>query len=88
MAAVGQLDLFAYEVSDEPWGGVSPRGLTRSYKRFNLPAWAEKRMVVYVDPEQYDLWLPMKRAPSEYFGAPLLLPLAAGRGISSRKRRE
>ena len=60
--------------SREPWGGRSPRALTRGYKRFILKAQAAKSMGDFVDPEQYDLWLPIKKAPWIYQGAPLLFP--------------
>jgi len=58
-----------------PWGGRSPRALTRGYERFNLKAQAKKSASDFVDPEQYDFWLPVKKAPRVYRGAPLLLPL-------------
>ncbi len=56
----------------EPWQGVSPRVLTEGYKRFNLKAQAAKSMSDFVDPEQYDLWMFIKKAPWKYQGAPLL----------------
>ena len=55
-----------------PWAGRSPRALTRGYERFTLKAQADKSMGDGVDPEQYDLWLPIKKAPWKYQGAPLL----------------
>ncbi len=59
-----------------PWGGRSPRGLTAGYAQFTLKARAEKSASDFVsDEEQYDLWLPIKKAPWEYQGAPSLLPL-------------
>jgi len=58
-----------------PWGGVSPRVLTSAYRRFSLKAQAVKSVSDFVDPEQYDLWLPIQERPFIYDGAPLLLPL-------------
>ncbi len=58
-----------------PWGGVSPRVLTRAHKRFTLKAQAAKSTSDFVDPEQYDLWLPAKKGPFVYEGAPLLVAL-------------
>jgi len=59
-----------------PWGGRSPRALTTSYKRFILKAQAERSMSDFVsDENQYDLWLPVEKAPWVYQGAPSLLPL-------------
>jgi len=56
-----------------PWEGRSPRALTRGYKRFTLKAQAEKSVSDFVgDPGQFDLWLPEKKAPWIYQGAPLL----------------
>ncbi len=76
-----QLELFgAIVIRDRavPWGGSSPRALTRGYKRFTLKAQAAKSVSGFVDPEQYDLWLPMKKAPWIYQGAPLLQDLEEG----------
>ena len=55
-----------------PWEGRSPRALTKGYERFTLKAQAAKSVSDFVDPEQYDLWLTMKKAPWKYQGAPLL----------------
>jgi len=55
-----------------PWSGVSPRALTRGYERGILKAQAAKSMSEFVDPEQRDFWLPEKKAPAIYAGAPLL----------------
>jgi len=55
-----------------PWGGKSPRVLTAAYVRFTLKAQAAKSTSVFVDAEQCDLWLPGKKAPWKYQGAPLL----------------
>ena len=58
-----------------PWGGRSPRVLTAGYARFTLKAQAAKSTSDSVDPEQYDFWLPIKKAPWIYQGAPLLRAL-------------
>ncbi len=59
-----------------PWGGRSPRGLTRVALSLIFKAQAEKNVSdVYVDPAQYDLWLTAKKAPRKYRGAPLLLEI-------------
>ena len=58
-----------------PWDGRSPRALTRGYGRFTLQPRAEKSVSDFVsDEDQFDLWLPMKKAPRRYRGAPLLVP--------------
>ncbi len=61
-----------------PWKGVSPRVLTRAYERFTLKAQAAKNTSGCVDPDQYDLWLPAKKAPWIYQGAPLLKEVSDG----------
>ncbi len=68
------LEEFLVGASREPWGGRSPRALTRGAKRFILKAQAGKSTSDFVgDPRQCDLWLPVEKAPWEYQGAPLLL---------------
>ncbi len=57
-----------------PWGGRSPRALTRGYKSIKLNP-SVKSVSGFVDPEQYDLWLPVQKAPWRYQGAPSLLDL-------------
>jgi len=62
--------------SELPWGGRSPRGLTKARERFIFKARAEKSVSDFVrDEGQYDLWLPMTKVPWKYQGAPSLLPL-------------
>ena len=57
-----------------PWGGRSPRGLTRVQLSPIFKAQAEKSVSDFVsDENQYDLWLPIQRAPWKYQGAPLLV---------------
>ena len=62
-------------VTSQPWGGKSPRELTAGYRQSILKAQAVKSVSDDVDPEQYDFWLSIKRAPRIYRGAPLLVPL-------------
>ena len=76
-----QLELRLYEEfagGVEPWGGRSPRVLTRCSERLFLRRKAEKSVSdLFLDERQYDLWLPNKKAPRESSrGAPSLLPLA------------
>ncbi len=73
-----QLELWSREellvgAARVPWGGRSPRALTRGYGRFILKREREKSMSDFVNDDQYDLWLPIKKAPWSYQGAPLLL---------------
>ena len=66
------------EHSQAPWGGRSPRELTSAYTRFTLKAQADKSVSDFVDVDQYDLWLTIKKAPWIYQGAPLLKALEGG----------
>ncbi len=73
-----QLNLFDCTVGNlrgrlDPWEGRSPRELTTAYKRFTLKTQGEKKLSGPKDSEQYDLWLPIQKAPWKYQGAPLLL---------------
>ena len=71
-----ELDLFP----DEPWGGVSPRGLTRGHLGFIFKPEAQKH-ARFFDPEQIELFprrrstrtRNIRRIPSA--GAVTLLPL-------------
>ena len=56
-----------------PWRGMSPRGLTRVAAGLILKAQAAKSVSEFVDPAQYDLFIPPKKAPWQYQGAPLLV---------------
>ncbi len=58
--------------SDVPWEGVAPRALTAGYVHGILKTQGGKSMGDSVDPEQYDLWMIIKKAPWVYQGAPLL----------------
>jgi len=60
-------------ISREPWGGRSPRGLTRVGLGLILQPWAEKS-VSEIDCAQLDMFA-MKEASPLYRGAPLLIPL-------------
>ncbi len=58
-----------------PWEGRSPRALTRGSKWAIFKQQGVKSMGDFVDPEQYDLWRRIKKAPRGYRGAPLLVPI-------------
>ncbi len=66
-----QLQLFP----EEPWGGVSPRALTRGYSLHILRADPPLREVFF-DPEQLELFgregERRRKGPFVYEGAPLL----------------
>ena len=67
------LDLFA----DEPWGGQSPRSLTRGYKPLFLRSEPHRHEVMDErDPNQYDLWGRMVHTERK-------LPRRSGGGASS-----
>ncbi len=76
-----QLDLWdgsgvaGVELRSLPWSGRSPRELTRVANSAIFKAQAGKSTSDFVrDENQYDLWLPVKKAPPVYGGAPLLIP--------------
>ncbi len=57
-----------------PWGGLSPRVLTRGHGLFILKTQGAKSMGDFIDPAQCDLFEAVdKKAPPGYGGAPLLL---------------
>jgi len=60
---------------DLPWGGRSPRSLTRSAKALFLKRERQKDDRFFVDPDQLDLFREAKAGPPQYEGAPSLLPL-------------
>ena len=71
-----QLDLWQAERETMPWGGLSPRALTRAYNRFIFKPEAQKDDRFFVDPNQYDLFpAVMKKSPPTWGGSPSLLPL-------------
>ena len=76
LGSVGdQLELFTPKecgILRIPWEGRSPRALTRSHEVFILKAQAKKSVSDFVGGDQCDLWLPGKKAPWIYQGAPLL----------------
>jgi len=72
-----QLDLWEAEVAALPWGGQSPRALTRAAKALFLRREPQKDARYVVDPDQSDLWLPAQKS-LVYDGAPLLVPLTGG----------
>ncbi len=74
-----QLDLWGLEVvavSRLPWGGRSPRDLTRARKALFSSQGAQKSVSELVATDQLELFPEAtKGAPAEYAGAPLLLPV-------------
>jgi len=56
-----------------PWGGHSPRDLTRSAKMLYSKRERKKSMSEFVSVDQVELWPSTEKAP--YQGAPSLLPL-------------
>jgi len=71
---------FELELADRrkavPWGGRSPRDLTREGIRRIFEARAgEKHESFFVDPDQFDLFRAAIRGRRRYGGAPTLLPL-------------
>ncbi len=67
-----QLDLFQEELDALPWGGQSPRSLTRASIAVFLRRKPQKDDCFFVDLDQTDLWPAAKKAPRIYRGAPLL----------------
>ena len=61
------------EAAALPWGGVSPRTLTRIHKVLFLRRKPEKSVSEFVDPNQLEFWPADEKAPPFYGGAPLLL---------------
>jgi len=78
MTRIGdQLELGLGDVVDgrrRPWGGRSPRVLTRGHGLIILEAQAEKSMGDVVDPRQHDAFIAPVGRGSSYGGAPLLVP--------------
>jgi len=72
---MAQLDLWGWSVDDLPWGGQSPRALTRAAKALFLRREPQKDDSFFVDPDQYDLFLAAITGRPQYGGAPSLLPL-------------
>ncbi len=58
-----------------PWGGRSPRALTRVVLSGIFKAQAEKKRERFDLTDQIDMFDPSTEAPRIYRGAPLLVPL-------------
>ena len=69
---MAQLDLWQAELDGLPWGGQSPRVLTRSYKSLFLRREPQKDDCFFVDPEQLELFPAAITGPPQYEGAPSL----------------
>ena len=75
---IAQLDLWQHqldEAADLPWGGRSPRALTRVQLSVFLRREPQKDDRFFVDLDQLDLFHAAKKRPPRYEGAPSLLPL-------------
>ena len=72
MVALGQFDLFPEEVERLPWGGQSPRALTRINSGLFLRREPQKDDRFFVDSDQIEIWPSTINAPWIYQGAPLL----------------
>ncbi len=76
LTSSGQLEL---ELGDArlnlPWGGRSPRGLTRVALSSIFEAQAVQKHKRHRDPRQMDLFARAVKGPPVYRGAPLLVPL-------------
>ncbi len=65
---------FLREASSLPWGGRSPRALTKGYERFILKTQGAKGCPPFRDPAQFELWPAGQKGPQVlYLGAPLLV---------------
>ena len=84
-----QLDLWQAAVDALPWGGRSPRDLTKARNALFSKREEAKTLVVMPDPRQVDMFDAAIKGSPEYQGAPLLFPLALHeRGVyHERKRR-
>jgi len=74
------LDDVRLQLVVEPWGGLSPRALTRGYERFNLKAQAAKSVSEFVSCDQLEFWPAQIEGPPVYLGAPLLIEPGGCRG--------
>jgi len=69
-----QLDLFL-DAARIPWGGRSPRALTKAAQLLFSKHGGEKSMSDFVDGDQIEIWPTDKNGPpSSFGGSPLLLP--------------
>ena len=74
-----QLDLWPAWVSAIPWGGRSPRALTRVNNLLFLRRKPQKDDRFFVDPFQIDMFpAAITNAPRIYRGAPLLVEVPDG----------
>jgi len=78
---MAQLDLWQVDLDGLPWQGQSPRGLTKAQKALFLRREPQKDERFFVDPDQVDMWLPAKKAPRKYRGAPLLVEPIGSRRV-------
>ena len=69
-----QYDLFPGDLERLPWGGRSPRSLTKGAIALFLRREPQKDERFFVDENQGDLFGRPERGPPQYEGAPLLLP--------------
>jgi len=63
-----------------PWGGRSPRDLTRAGIALFLKRERQKDDRFFVDPDQVEFELAGKKGPPRYEGASLLIPLPTKEG--------
>ncbi len=63
------------EMARVPWGGRSPRGLTRAALGVILKPQGEKSTSEFVSCDQLEFWTTDVECPFVYKGAPLLLEL-------------
>ncbi len=80
-----QLDLWQDEVDAMPWGGVSPRALTKASKVLYSRREPEQPERFIVDLDQIDLFPEAIRLPPPSGGAPTLLPLPERRRGQTRR---
>ena len=78
-----QFELWPSEVARLPWGGQSPRGLTRGAKVLYLRREPGKDDRFFADVDQYDLFRAAITGRHRYGGAPTVTPLPHG----GRRRR-
>ncbi len=74
-----QLDLWPLEVARLPWGGRSPRALTKVQMLLFSRREPQKDDRFFVDPDQRDLFHAAIKGPRRSVGAPLLVePMIGG----------
>ena len=72
---IAQLDFWQASVDALPWGGRSPRALTKSAMSLFLRREPQKDERFFVCPETIDMFGYARKEPPRYEGASLLLPL-------------